>query len=41
MKELLENEINTLSKLSKCIILVEEEPWHSKGIHKMVIKNLM
>lgn len=41
MMELLENEINTLSQLPQRIVLVDEEPWHSKVIHKMVIKNFI
>lgn len=39
--DLLENEINTLSQLPQRIALVDEEPWHSEGIHKMVIKNFI
>lgn len=41
MLELLENEINTLSQFPQRIVLVDEEPWHSEGIHKMVIKNFI
>lgn len=39
--ELLENEISTLSQLPQRIVLVDEEPWHSEGIHKMVIRNFI
>lgn len=37
----LEKEFNTLSQLPQRIVLVDEEPWHSEGIHKMVVKNFI
>lgn len=37
----LENEITALAQLPQRIVLVDEEPWHSEGIHKMVIKNFI
>ena len=39
--DLLENEIYSLSQLPQRIVLVDEEPWHSEGIHKMIIKNFI
>ena len=39
--DFLENEINTLSQLPQRIVLIDEEPWRSKGIRKMVIKNFI
>lgn len=35
----LEKEISSLSQLPQRIVLTEEEPWHSYGIHKMTVKN--
>lgn len=37
----LEKELTTLSQLPQRIVLVDEEPWHSEGIHKMVVKNFV
>lgn len=37
----LEHEINKLSQMPHRIVLVAEEPWHSEGIHKMVIRNFI
>lgn len=37
----LEKEFATLSQLPQRIVLVDEEPWHSEGIHKMVVKNFI
>lgn len=39
--KLQENEISTLTQLPQRIVLVDEEPWHSEGIHKMVIRNFI
>ena len=37
----LEKEFHSLSQLPQRIVLVDEEPWHSEGIHKMVVKNFI
>lgn len=34
-------EIASLSSMPARIPLTEEEPWHSQGIHKMVVKNFL
>lgn len=39
--DVLEKNIATLSLFPQRIVLVDEEPWHSEGIHKMVIKNFI
>lgn len=33
------NEIKKLSTMPYRIPLVDEEPWHSQGIHRMLVKN--
>ena len=35
----METEINSLSFMPARIPLTEEEPWHSQGIHKMLVKH--
>ena len=35
----LEKELNRLEYLPERILLLDEEPWHSRGIHKYVIGN--
>lgn len=35
----MKKEMASLSAMPARISLTEEEPWHSKGIHKMVVKN--
>lgn len=37
----LEKEFDRLSQLPQRIALVDEEPWHSEGIRKMVLKNFI
>ena len=37
----IEKEIASLSSMPARIPLTEEEPWHSQGIHKMVVKNFL
>lgn len=37
----LENAISSLSQMPDRIALTEEEPWHSYGIHKMLVKNFL
>ena len=37
----LEKEFHSLSQLPQRIVLADEEPWHSEGIHKMVVKNFI
>lgn len=34
-------EMASLSSMPARIPLTEEEPWHSQGIHKMVVKNFL
>ena len=41
MLDVLEKEISSLSYFPNRIALTEEEPWHSKGIHKMPVKNYL
>ena len=41
MLDLLEREILSLSSFPNRIPLTQDEPWHSQGIHKMVIKNYL
>lgn len=35
----LKEEISTLSSMPARIPLVEDEPWHTQGIRKMIVKN--
>lgn len=37
----IEREMASLSSMPARIPLTEEEPWHSQGIHKMVVKNFL
>lgn len=37
----LEDALASLSFMPSRIPLTEEEPWHSQGIHKMVVKNFL
>lgn len=41
MLDLLEREIVSLSSFPNRIPLTQDEPWHSQGIHKMVVKNYL
>ena len=41
MLNTLENEILSLAQFPNRIPLTEEEPWHTQGIHKMVVKNYL
>ena len=41
MLDLLEREILSLSSFPNRIPLTQDEPWHSQGIHKMVVKNYL
>ena len=41
MLDLLEKEILSLSSFPNRIPLTQDEPWHSQGIHKMVVKNYL
>ena len=34
-------ELASLSSMPVRIPLTEEEPWHSQGVHKMVVKNIL
>lgn len=35
----LESEISKLDSMPERIVLVEEEPWHSRGVRKFIIEN--
>mgnify|MGYP001066663047 CR=1 FL=1 len=37
--EQMKKEISTLSSMPARIPLVEDEPWHTQGIHKMAVRN--
>ncbi|MBD5085056.1 MAG: type II toxin-antitoxin system RelE/ParE family toxin [Clostridiales bacterium] len=37
----MKGELAALSSMPARIPLTEEEPWHSQGIHKMVVKNFL
>ena len=37
----IKKELASLSSMPARIPLTEEEPWHSQGIHKMVVKNFL
>ncbi|MCM1235176.1 MAG: type II toxin-antitoxin system RelE/ParE family toxin [Ruminococcus flavefaciens] len=37
----MKKELTSLSSMPARIPLTEEEPWHSQGIHKMVVKNFL
>ena len=37
----LETEMASLSRFPHRIVLTDEEPWHSCGIHKMMVKNFI
>ena len=37
----IKTELASLSSMPARIPLTEEEPWHSRGIHKMVVKNFL
>lgn len=39
--DVLEESINSLSYLPNRYALVDEEPWHSEGVHKMMVKNYL
>lgn len=39
--DMMERELASLSSMSARIALTDEEPWHSRGIHKMVVKNFL
>ena len=41
MLDLLEREILSISSFPNRIPLTQDEPWHSQGIHKMVVKNYL
>ncbi len=41
MLDLLEKEILSLSSFPNRIPLTQDEPWHSQGVHKMVVKNYL
>lgn len=39
--DVLEEAINSLSYLPNRYALVDEEPWRSEGVHKMMVKNYL
>lgn len=39
--DMMERELASLSSMPARIPLTDEEPWHSQGIHKMVLKNFL
>lgn len=39
--ERMKKELASLTSMPARIPLTDEEPWHSKGIHKMVVKNYL
>lgn len=41
MLDTLEQEIASLDHLPNRVPLTEEEPWHSQGIHNLVVKNYL
>lgn len=41
MLDTLEQAISSLDRFPNRAPLVEEEPWHSQGIHKLVVKNYL
>lgn len=38
---LIEDELSKLDTMPEAHALVEEEPWHSKGVRKLLIKNFI
>lgn len=36
-----EQEVLSLSQFPGRFALVDEEPWHSQGVHKMILKNFL
>ena len=41
MLDTLEKEIVSLSQFPNRVPLTEEGPWHSQGIHKLLVKNYL
>ena len=39
--DMMKRELGSLSSMPAGIPLTEEEPWHSQGIHKRVVKNFL
>jgi len=39
--DVLEESFSSLSHFPQRVILVDEEPWHSKGIHRLPVKNFL
>lgn len=37
----LEDSFTSLSYFPQRVVLVEEEPWHTKGIHRLPVKNFL
>ena len=41
MLDLLDKEIRSLSRFPKRYALTEEEPWHSMGVRRIIVKNYL
>lgn len=41
MLDVLEKEIASLAQFPNRVPLIEEEPWHGQGIHKLPVKNYL
>ena len=41
MLDLLDKEIQSLSRYPNRYALIEEEPWHSAGVHRITVKNYL
>lgn len=39
LARLIRKEITNLSYMPQRIRLISEEPWHSRGVHQMIVKN--
>lgn len=37
----LEDNFNSLAQFPQRIALIDEEPWHTKGIHRLPVKNFL
>lgn len=41
ISKLLQQEINSLAFMPSRIALVSQEPWHSKGVRKLIVKQIL
>ena len=37
----LEDAFSSLTHIPQSVVLVEDEPWHAKGIHRLPVKNFL